>query len=106
RPVTADPADDRCRLQPDLDAPLDVVQEFGRQPALRVRSRAVTPGGAGQLGDLVTGRRIADDDEDPRLLVLRARRMDGRLETPFQHVVVHRSPVELATGALVEEDLE
>ena len=89
-----------------LGALIDLVQQRSGEAAFRMGLGPALPGPAVQVSDGRPAVGVADDDEDPGLLVLGAGGEGGGLKDPFNQVVGQWIGREGPAGALAEDDIE
>ena len=82
------------------------ANSFGDESTLRERAAGGLPGAAGQVTDRGPTLRVTDDDELPRLPVLRTRRVRRGFEHPRDVGVGHGRVAEVAMRALTGDDRE
>ncbi len=88
------------------DAAVDVGEQVGRHPGGGIVAPAIHPRALGDIVDADAECLVPHDDEHPRLAVLRARRVRGRFEHARDQIVIKGRILEVATRALVADDLE
>ena len=87
-------------------AAIDVREKPGRQSGLGMLSTAAPPGPPGEVADHGPQLRIPDDHEHPRLAVLRAGGVRGRLQAALDEIVIDGIGPELPAGPLAADDVE